>query len=190
LENLYQRGLKRLFVLREDVQDSEKNEFYQTLLDKINTVRYHHDKNFKKRKRRKVHYHYEEKPQMLREIDAYDWFQNKLNLTDAEKMCFYPKEEWSEMYRRMFTKYVFEETWRFVLVVKPHIIYEVKMVDEVLEQEIAAIDNYIINNHLWRKIRRLTNGRSYDRWGNNDKPRYIYKLKNTPTYAYEDAYVE
>jgi hypothetical protein len=189
LEHPYQRGWKRLFVLRDDVRESEKGEFYQTLLEKINTVRYHHDKHFKRKKRRRWRYQYEEQ-QTLHEVSTYEWFHNKLNLTDIEKRCFYPKEECCVSHKTVETKYVFAEAWRFVLVVKTHIVYEVKMVDELLEQELAAIDNYIDNNHLWYKIRRLTNGRSYDRWGNTDKPRYNNKLKNTPMYAYEDAYVE
>lgn len=47
LELPYQKGWKRTFVLRHDVAASEKAPFYQALLNKINTVRYSHDKRFR-----------------------------------------------------------------------------------------------------------------------------------------------
>src|SRR5882762_7889462 len=53
LEHPYQRGWKRFFVVRDDVKRSEQAEFYQTLLEKINTTEYHYDKSFKRKKRRK-----------------------------------------------------------------------------------------------------------------------------------------
>ena len=190
LEHPYQRGWKRLFVLRADVQLSPKASFYETLLAKINTVRYHHDKTFKKGKRRKRRYHYEEKEQKLQTIDEYYWLRNKHELTDAEKSCFYRRERWSAYYKRITVDYVFAEPWRFVLVVRPHIIYQVKMVDEVLEQQLGTIDNYIDYNHLWPRINRLTRGRSDHHWDGIDKPKYINKFKNLPAYAYKEANLE
>ena len=52
LEQPYQKGWKRFFVLREDVRRCNKAAFYQQLLDKINTVQYSNDKNFKAKKNR------------------------------------------------------------------------------------------------------------------------------------------
>lgn len=43
------KWMETLFVLREDVARDDKAGFYQTVLAKINTVRYHHEKSFKKR---------------------------------------------------------------------------------------------------------------------------------------------
>ena len=46
----YQKGWKRFFVLREDVQGSNKAGFYESLLEKINTIQYSKDKGFKAKK--------------------------------------------------------------------------------------------------------------------------------------------
>ncbi|SHM52724.1 hypothetical protein [Mucilaginibacter sp. OK098] len=192
LEHPYQKGWKKIFVLHKDVQQSEKVVFYQGILDKINTVEYHYDKSFKKRKRRKQRYHYEEKIQALREICNYDWYKNKLKLSEAEQACFSRKEEWLPASKMIRVTYAFTESWRFVLAVKPHIIYEVKMVDELLEQELKAIDNRIGNQYLWPKIHRLTNGRSCRYWADIlfEKPKYINKLKNKPRYTNKEAYLD
>lgn len=81
LEKPYQRGWKRYFVLRADIAFSVRAEFYTTLLAKINTVEYHHDKTFKRKKRRKGRYGYEIKKQSLRELTPYLWESSSLGLT-------------------------------------------------------------------------------------------------------------
>ena len=188
LEHPYQKGWKRFFVLRKDVQQSPKATFYQGLLDKINTVEYHNDKSFKRRKRKRWRYHYEERPQTLRPIHEYEWFNNKLKLTDDEQLCFYRNEEYVARRDKVIVTYLFVEPWRFVLVVKPHIIYEVKMIDEVLEQELKAIDNQIENNCLWCKIHKLKRGNVYRYWKVTpcEQAKYINKFKNKPMCHIQD----
>jgi hypothetical protein len=68
----------------------------------------------------------------------------------------------------------------------------VKMIDEVLEQEIKAIDNHIENNWLKARIDRLTRGRGRHRWYTDffDKPKYINKLKNKPMYLIQDEHMD
>jgi hypothetical protein len=192
LAHPYQKGWKRFFVLRKDVQQSAGAGFYQGVLDKINTLEYYHDKSFIQRIRKKGRYHYEVRPQTLRLIYEDEWFGNKLKLTDAEKLCFYRYKGFSEWHGRVIVNYLFAEPWRFVLAVKPHIIYEVKMIDEVLEQEIKAIDNHIENNCLKARIDRLTRGRGRRRWyaAFFDKPKYINKLKNKPMYLIQEEYMD
>jgi hypothetical protein len=192
LEHPYQKGWKRIFVLRKDVRQSEKAAFYQGILDKINTVEYNHDISFKKRKRRKWRYHYAERPQTLRLIYDNEWRSNKLKLTEAEQACFFRNEEWSASRSKVVITYMFTDSWRFVLAVKPHIIYEAKMVDELLEQELKAIDNRIDSRYLWPKIHRLTNGRrySYRSAALFEKPKYINKLKNKPMCTNKEAYLD
>src|SRR4051812_27896029 len=68
LEHPYQSGWKRFFVLRPDVKHSPRALFYEELLLKINTFEYHHDKTFKRKKRRKRWYGYVVKEQRLREL--------------------------------------------------------------------------------------------------------------------------
>jgi hypothetical protein len=71
LEHPYQRGWKRFFVLRDDVKHSPRKDFYEALLPKINTVEYHRDRSFKRKKRRKQRYVYQVKAQMLRELSQH-----------------------------------------------------------------------------------------------------------------------
>lgn len=92
--------------------------------------------------------------------------------------------------RYLNVRYVYAEPWHFVLKVLPHIIYEVQLCDQVLEQEIAALDNYIARNNLWYRINRLTNGKSCKGWVYIEKPKYFNELKNMPRYANKEAYLD
>jgi hypothetical protein len=189
----YQKGWKRSFVLINDVKQSPQAEFYQALLDKINTVQYNHDKSFKQKKRRKRWKQWsthKEKVQQLKEFSEYEWKHPKLNLSEKEKSFFQFKESWCAATGKMRASYPYTEPWRFVLAVKPHIIYEVKMLDEVLEQEIQRLANYIDNNHLEPKISRLIHG--YYHWRNySSHPKnYTNELKNKTRYHNKEAYLE
>jgi len=53
LEEPYQRGWKRSFILREDVARCHAAEFYAILLAKINTETYSTNKGFTHKKRRR-----------------------------------------------------------------------------------------------------------------------------------------
>jgi hypothetical protein len=161
LETPYQKGWKRSFVLREDVARSRNAMFYQELLEKINTVVYHHDKRFKyskKKRRKKIQV---DIPQTLREFCEPGWKANRIRLTDAEKALFYPKEVRDKNNRPGGIRYVFAEPWRYVLQVRPHMITHVKMIDEMLEQEIQRLDNYIETHNLRHKINKLMDGFQY-----------------------------
>ncbi len=190
LEHPYQRGWKRLFVLRDDIKRGPAAEFYETLLKKINTVQYHHDRSFKFKKRRKKKYGYKMRKQELREIDQYDWVNNRLKLFEKEQACF-TCVSFINNSRRPDIKYVFTEPWRFVLKVMPHMVTEVKLHDNVLQQQIAEVDNHIEKHFYEPRMHRLTNGRHYH-WKDefNERIKYINKLKNTPRYANKEAYLE
>jgi hypothetical protein len=191
LEVPYQRGWKRLFVLRDDVKRSPQGPFYETLLAKINTVEYYHDKSFKRKKRRKKRYGYEAKQQLLREFSLRCWQANRINLTADEKACFTCVETFDIKTRRADVKYVFTEPWRYVLKVVPHIVTHVKSMDAAIERELSFIDDHIDNHQLWPRMNLLTRGRSY-RWKDrfNERAKYINKLKNTPRYTGKEAYLE
>jgi hypothetical protein len=78
LSEPYQKGWKRYFVLREDVKRSKNAGFYQSLLEKINTIQYSKDEAFKVKKRRKRRNVYEVKKQAVREFDQQEWDSPKL----------------------------------------------------------------------------------------------------------------
>jgi hypothetical protein len=187
LEKPYQSGWKRIFVLRPDVKHSPGGEFYEALLQKINTVQYDHDRSFKKKKRRKRKYGIEDRKQLLRELDTYWWNSEKLNLSEQEKACFTCVETYSIKTRRAGIKYVFTEPWRYVLKVLPNMVTHKKLPDADMEKELARIKVHIENNDLGPRIYRLTRGRRF-RWKDdfNEPAKYINKLKNTPVYAYTD----
>lgn len=71
LDKPYQRGWKRTFVLTNETKQSAKAEFYEVLLSKINTVEYHHDKSFKRKKRRKCRYVFKDIEQLLQDFTSH-----------------------------------------------------------------------------------------------------------------------
>jgi hypothetical protein len=192
LDKPYQKGWVRHFVLRDDIMRSDQAEFYLGILDKINTYCRHYDRSFKRRKIRKGTYHYfDAKYQKLRELDSDEFHDSTLNLTDAEKRCFYLKEVWDVVKRRWKNTYVFAEPWRFVLVIRPNMIYTAKQIDEILEQQLSAINKYIDWNDHWpriRKLKDLTNNR-WD-WDFYEFPKYINEFKNKPKYSSKEAYLD
>jgi hypothetical protein len=191
LEHPYQRGWKRFFVLRDDIKRGPLAEFYEALLKKINTVQYHNDRFFKTKKRRRSRYGYKKREQELREIDKYSWDTNRLKLSEQEQVCFTRVETFSKVTYKVDVKYVFTEPWRFVLKVMPHMVTEVKLHDEILQQEIAEIDNHIERRFYQPRMYRIIYGHRY-RWKDEfyEQAKYINKLKNTPRYAGKEAYLE
>ncbi len=191
LAHPYQRGWKRFFVLLEDLKHGPRAEFYEALLQKINTVEHCRDKSFKRKKYRKQRYVYKVKSQSLRDVGEYEWQVNRMGLTDEEKACFTRVETFSKKTWRTNIKYVFAEPWRYVLKVAPHIVTHSIAVDGELEQELAWIEGYIEHNDFWPRINLLTRGRRY-RWKDefNQPLKYINKLKNIPRYSQTKAYLD
>lgn len=191
LAHPYQRGWKRFFVLRDDVKRGPQAGFYKTLLVKISTVEYDHDRSFKRKKRRRGRKVYVVKQQLLREFYAYGWEANRMNLSDDEKACFTRVETFDIKTRCTDVKYVITEPWRFVLKVMPHMVTHVKLHDELLQQEIATVNNHIEKHFYEPRIHRLINGR-YFRWKDefNEQAKYINNFKNIPRYAHKEVYLE
>ncbi|ETZ21416.1 hypothetical protein N824_28515 [Pedobacter sp. V48] len=191
LEHPYQRGWKRFFVLQEDLKHSPRIAFYETLLAKINTVEYHYDKSFKRKRRRIKRYEYEVKQQLLREFSTYSWHANNVNLTDDEKACFTCVETFDVKARCTDVKYVFTEPWRYRLKVTPHMVTHVKLMDVDIERELSFINNHIDNHNLEPRINLLTRGRGYH-WGGwfYERDKYINKIKNISRYSPKEAYLE
>lgn len=179
LENPYQKGWQRSFVLREDVARSSEDEFYRTLLEKINTWQFSSEKSFKRKKKRKRRNVYVEKIQTVKEFSEWEWKSPKLELTEKEKVHFYKRERWCSNFKRYKIHYVFNEPWRYVLRVSPYMITHTKMVDSDLESEIQLLENYIVNLDLRNKINRLIHGSSL-KWSYYEKenPKETSPIKN------------
>lgn len=191
LEKPYQKGWERSFFLREDVSRLSNADFYKSLLDKINTFQHSPDKTFKKRKRKYRKYVYQEKPHLLREFSEREWACSKLKLSENEKTLFEKQEVWCIFQKGLKISYVFKESWRFVLKVKPYIITHTKMVDEILEQELAEIENYIDNNNLRVKINKILNGsNNYHSDWDLHQLKYENPLKNKSIQDIENEFLE
>lgn len=161
LDQPYQKGWKRFFVLREDVARSKYADFYESLLEKINTIVYSKDRTFKRKKRRLGKRIWVVREQKLRELSACEWQRNSLKLDEKEKMHFHPVERVHK--NGVCIVYVFNDPWRFRLKVAPHMITHIKKLDQQLESESRALENTIVRQHLRSTINRLTYGKSY-RW--------------------------
>jgi hypothetical protein len=156
LEKPYQQGWVRFFVVREDVKRSNDYEFYETLLNKINTYTFSNTKDFKKSKRKYRKRIYVDREQFLKKVSLTEWNCPKLGLTLKEKAMFTLTHEWNHTFKRYLIYYRFDESWRYVLKIRPNIITHRQSVDVILEQEISEIKNYIERNNLRHKISKLT----------------------------------
>ena len=190
LQEPYQRGWKRMFVLTDNTLLSGKADFYLRLLEKINTVEYCKNKSFRKRchRRKKRKWQYEDIPQVLQQFDHWQWSHSKFKLTEKEKEFFHTEKVWSKDGRQYSIRYVFNEPWRYRLQVMPHIITETKMMDNVLAQEIGEMDYYIKSRDLQPLLHKLTKGRSWKWWGEvcNEKSKYSNPFKNKTLHAILD----
>jgi len=184
LKEPYQKGWKRSFVLRDDVKRSGNAAFYEELLTKINTVEYSSDKAFKTKKRRKTQNIYVAREQHLRAFTWQEWTDPKLKVTDKEKPHFHWQQIWNPFQKCWHERLVFNEQWRYVLQIKPHIITHVKLIDSVLEQQIKQLDNRIERNHLRPRMSKIIGGRyHYGKLPYNQNKLYKSFVKNKPLHA-------
>lgn len=171
-----QRGWKRTFVLREDIKRSVNAEFFQQLLDKVNNVQYSHRRDFKQKKKRKGRKVQVERIQELHSINDFTY----ARLTEKEKKYFRKEIGYDAVKKHEKTvRYIFIHPWKFRLKVFPHMITEIKIVDPLLEQRIAQIDDYLERNRLRPRLCWLTEGyyQYKDRWHPAPiKPKYTYIL--------------
>jgi len=172
-----QKGYKRIFVLREDVRISGQGAFFAELLKKINSVQYSDTKAFTKKKRRRGRKIRVPCEQQLRVIHESEWRQKKL--TEAEAIYFAPVQVWDRAGEPR-TVYQFREPWRFVLRVVPNLITEVKIKDNLLEKQIAAINRYLSFDDRQYRQTRLLGCPVSNPWREGELPKYKNPLRNQP----------
>lgn len=167
----YQHGWKRYFILRADVKAGKKADFFQHILDKVNTTQYSWKKQFTVKRRKFGRRIFTPKPQHLQTFQ--DWQLRKLNLSVAEQI-FFREEAVRDQYGKEYTRHVFTEPWRFQLTVQPNMIDKRRKLDTALEAEIDFIDRYMKTRHLYPYLSRLENGRfKYKEWKPQPKTQYI-----------------
>lgn len=188
-----QRGYKRLFVLTEETKHSKKADFYQGILDKINTVRYSPHKTFKDKKRKISKWKYRlRNEQELQTPD--DWiFHDKKNFTDEEKRFFFPVEYYHAPSKSYHRKYVFMEQWRFRLRIMPHMITQVQIKDSELEKYYEELNDYLNKDENARRLTKMRGGNTFS-WKKiinkkEDTKRYNYNsLRSKPLHAIIEEY--
>ena len=174
-----QKGWKRFFVLRDDVARSKQADFYAGILAKINTTKWSHRKDFKKKRRAFGKKQYVVREQHLCKPDEQQF--KKLAFTEAEAAQFH--EEWTyAKWKGGFVKqYVFNEPWRFVLRVRPNMIDKIRVQDPELDARLYEIAAYFERNNRRKVLGRITGG-NYRWWKYDEQARHneVDYLKGKP----------
>ena len=197
LEKPYQKGYVRFFVLREDVRQGKHADFFETLLEKINTYQYADTRKFQKKKKRRGKRVYVARKQELYAFNQWEW-QRALEsgkFTEKERAYFARIECFNRQKDRFETYYEFTEAWRFELRVKPNMITHYRPVDVTIERELAELDKIISDHKNWGIIHSKIYGGSYS-WNQYQKrydPKEKYKhipLKEIAALKYHTSAME
>lgn len=184
-----QKGWKRFFVLRADVAKSKQADFYQGILDKINTYNWSYRKDFLIKKRKQGRKIYIVKGQKLLEPGEHHF--SRLGFSEKERQQFYGVLCIGKRNQSPMIKYRFIEPWRFVLRVRPNIIDRVRIRDEKIEARMSAIKNYIKRNDLSGRMQRLLTGNvRWKHWDENERGREINLFRNWPVEKISDKLKE
>ena len=182
LEKPYQKGYMRFFVLREDIRQGKHADFFETLLEKINTYQYADTRKFQKKKKRRGKRVYVARKQELYAFNQWEWQRalERGKFTEKERAYFARIECFNRQKDRFETYYEFTEAWRFELRVKPNMITHYRPVDVAIEGELAELDKIINDHKNWGIIHSKIYGGSYS-W-NQFQKRYTpkEKYKRTP----------
>ncbi|MCS3530428.1 hypothetical protein [Chryseobacterium sp. JUb7] len=143
LEKPYQKGFVRSFVVRDEVMRTKDGEFFNSILNKINTKMYSETRKFLKKKRKSGRRIYVEREQKMASLSTYQWNDPKLGLTARDRQYFLKREEYCPIRKATNIYYEFIEPWRFVLRVKPYMITHYKPLDSDLEKEIDELDYFL-----------------------------------------------
>ncbi|WP_312512989.1 hypothetical protein [Chryseobacterium culicis] len=161
LDQPYQRGFVRFFVVREDVMRSKDGDFFEGILKKINTYMYSESRRFLKKKRKFGRRIYVAREQKLKQISSYSWNDPKLGLTPRERQYFLKQEEYCPARKMYVPYYEFTESWRFTLRTRPNMITHYKPVDFELEKEYAELGDYLGQYKIVGIIHKTIYGKSY-----------------------------
>jgi len=160
LENPYQRGFVRFFVLRDDVKRSKDADFFEGILNKINNYLYSESRLFLKKKKKHGRRIYVEREQKLKRISSLGWNDPKLGFTQRERQYFLKKEEYNPFRKRNDIYYEFIEPWRFTLRVRPNMITHYKPLNSELEKECDELGSYLRQHKIAGIIQKTIYGKS------------------------------
>lgn len=187
LENPYQLGFVRFFVVRDDVMRSGDGEFFETLLKKINTYMYSESRQFLKKQKKFGRRISVEREQKLNRVSLCSWINPKFGLTPREREYFLKKEEYCPFRKYNETYYEFIESWRFTLRIRPHMITHYKPIDAELKKEEAELDAYLEQYKVTGIINKKIHGKSYS-W--NSKKEDTQLIKSIKCFNYKISATE
>lgn len=197
LEKPYQKGYVRFFVLREDVRQGKQADFFETLLEKINTFQYADTRKFQKKKKRRGKRVYITRKQELYAFSQWEWERaiEREKFTQKERAYFAKIECFNRQKDRFEIHYEFTEAWRFELRVKPNMITHYRPVDVAIERELAELDKIIDNHKNWGTITHKIYGRrnSWNQFQKRYTPKEKYKrtpLKEIAALKYHTSAME
>lgn len=105
------------------------------------------------------------------------WHFAKLDFNDKEKQMFHEAFQYHKS-GKITKRYVFNEPWRFVFRVRPHMITTVRIKDGDLEARIDEIDDYLGKDDVRGRLLKLQYGN--DRWRYWKQVEYVNPFKNWP----------
>ena len=177
LQQPYQKGFVRFFVVRDDVKRSKDAGFFEEILSKINTKMYSPTRKFLKKKRKYGRRIYVDREQKLIQLSFHQWNDPKLALTVREKQYFLKRENYCPVRKKHSVYYEFIEPWRFILRVKPNMITHYKPLHSDLEKEIHELDSYLNQQKIQGIVHKAIYGRS-NSWNIEYKTDLIKSIKH------------
>lgn len=176
LDDPYQRGFVRFFVVRDDVMRSKDGEFFEEILKKINTYMYSESRQFLKKKRKFGKRIYVAKEQKLKRISSWSWNDPKFGLTVQERQYFLKYEEYCPYRKCNEVYYEFTEPWRLILRVKVNMVTHYKPVDFELEKEYAELESYLRDHTIAGIVHKTIYGKS-NSWRTKKEDLHLIKSR-------------
>lgn len=187
LEKPIQKGYKRQFELKEDVRREKDADFFQRILNKINTIQYSRDKQFKKvRSRRLSKYKYRKRnnPSLL------DLTEKQFkNLEEREKIYFYPIEIYYPNTKLWVTRFRFVMPWLFEMRIRPNLFTKVQKRNWEAEQREKEIESLLFTKRRFTKTDKTRKVYSWylkDEW--YYRPPMENPLRNKPLHEVMEEY--
>lgn len=171
----YQSGWKRTFVCREDVLKSSDAEFFENILSRINHVQYSPHKDFRERRRFRKRGRKQLPDLSLNSILEEKFYDSEKGFGKREAKYFYLKEK--ERYFSKYKVYVFEQPWRFVEKVFPHIVTHQIMLNADLDSEIDFVKYLLISEKYHDLSIRHSGEKYWSRCRTGREPLNIIKNK-------------
>ena len=179
LEEPYQQGWHRYFVLRDDAKNRDDSRYMQQALDLVNNQQYSHREDFKTKDyktgkwlplNQRLGHITEEKYETLNErIKKY-----------FMKATWFVYTDYQRKTRKVVTGYVLREQFYYVLKIVPRMVTHQWIPDEEYETRMAEMQHYFQRAGLWPKIEKMMNWnhknfydrKENDKWVNRDMEGY------------------